>query len=285
MLGTPSAEELNETVRALREWQYDRGAVQLHPGDLGWHWSSGAQATATAVRTWSRNGQILAVGLLDGPELLRLAIAPAVQDDEQLTQQLVADITAPERSVLPQGRVAIESRSRGSFQEVLLTCGWKTDELWTPLRRDLTDPVENPGVRVEAIGPDRAYEYTAVHRSSFDSQSLTDERWRTMAAGFVYADARSLVAYDDTDTAVAVVTVWSAGPGRPGLLEPMGVHRDHQGLGFGRAISVAAAAALQEMGASSATVCTPSSNIGGVATYMSAGFHQLPEVPDLRRNA
>jgi GNAT superfamily N-acetyltransferase len=63
-----------------------------------------------------------------------------------------------------------------------------------------------------------------------------------------YADARCLVAYDDQDNAVAAVTVWSAGPGKPGLLEPMGVHQDHRGHRYGTAISVAAAAALQQLG-------------------------------------
>jgi hypothetical protein len=30
-------------------------------------------------------------------------------------------------------------------------------------------------------------------------------------------------------------------------------------------------------------VCTPSSNVGGVAAYVSAGFEKLPEVTDFRR--
>ncbi len=104
-----------------------------------------------------------------------------------------------------------------------------------------------------------------------------------MAAGPAYADARCLVGYDERDIAVAAVTVWSAGPGRPGLLEPMGVHREHRGRGYGTQITVAAAAALREMGASSATVCTASAKVGAVATYRSAGFRPLPEVRDLGR--
>jgi ribosomal protein S18 acetylase RimI-like enzyme len=79
---------------------------------------------------------------------------------------------------------------------------------------------------------------------------------------------------------VAAATVWSAGAGKPGLLEPLGVHREHRGHGYGRAITLAAAAALQELGSSSAIVCTPSANVGGVATYRSAGFRALPEVRD-----
>jgi hypothetical protein len=37
------------------------------------------------------------------------------------------------------------------------------------------------------------------------------------------------------------------------------------------------------MGASRAIVATPSSNTGGVATYVAAGFEAAAEVPDFRR--
>jgi len=124
----------------------------------------------------------------------------------------------------------------------------------------------------------------AVQRASFDNSTFTDERWRAMAAGLPYADARCLVAYDDVGDAVAAVTVWSAGPGRPGLLEPLGVHREHRGHGYGKAITIAAAAALQELGSSSAIVCTQSSNVAAVATYESAGFQQLPQRRDRYRD-
>lgn len=104
-----------------------------------------------------------------------------------------------------------------------------------------------------------------------------------MAAGTPYADARCLVGYNDHNHAVAATTVWSAGPGRPGLLEPLGVHNDHQGHGYGKAIAIAAAAALRDMGSSSATVCAEGSNTGAVATYRAAGYQPQPEVRDLRR--
>ena len=74
--------------------------------------------------------------------------------------------------------------------------------------------------------------------------------------------------------------MWSAGPGRQGLLEPLGVHHDHRGHGYGTAITLAAAAALREMGASAALVATPSANLAGVATYAAAGFRRMPDVTD-----
>lgn len=106
-----------------------------------------------------------------------------------------------------------------------------------------------------------------------------------MAAGLPYADARCLLAYDDPGVAVAGLTAWSAGPGKPGLIEPLGVHAAHRGRGYATAICVAAAAELKELGSSSALVCTPSALSSAVATYKSAGFQQLPERLDRTRYA
>jgi ribosomal protein S18 acetylase RimI-like enzyme len=285
VVGIPGTGDLGQAVGVLREWQDDGAPMQLHPGDVGWFWRFGAGATAAAVRTWSRAGRILAVGLLDGPELLRLTMAPDVRQDEGLARQLVADLTEPERGVLKEGEAYVEAPVGSPVQELLCQQGWSLDAPWTPLRRDLTEPVEEPGVRIEVIGPEQAYVRAAAQRASFDRSTFTEGHWHAMAAGVPYADARCLVAYDGRGDAVATVTVWSAGPGKPGLLEPMGVHRDHRGQGHGKAITVAAAAALRELGSSSALVCTPSSSVAAVATYRAAGFEPLPEVRGRRRDA
>ena len=86
VMAGPEVGGLGEVVDVLREWQYDGGPVQLHPGDVGWYWRFGVEQTAAAVRTWSRDGEILAVGMLDEPDLLRLAIAPEAQRDEDVAQ-------------------------------------------------------------------------------------------------------------------------------------------------------------------------------------------------------
>ena len=284
-LSTPNVGGLSDAVGALREWQHDASPMQLHPGDLGWFWQFGAETTAAAVRIWSRDAQILAVGLLDSHELLRLTIAPDAQRDEELAQQLVAGLAVPERGVLPAGKVAVETPNGALVQDLLREVGWNADEPWTPLRRDLTEPVKQRGLRIELIAPEQAAAYTAVHRSAFGSPRFTDELWHTMTTGLPYREARCLLGYDGQGNAVAEVTVWSAGVGKPGLLEPMGVHAEHRGRGYGKAICVAAAAALQDLGSSSAIVCTPSSNAAGIATYKSAGFQPLPERRDRSRDA
>lgn len=280
VLDTPHVTELGRVVQVLGSWQDDGASRQLHPGDLGWFWRFGGQTTAAATRTWSRDGQIVAAGLLDGQDVLRLTLAPDAYRDETLAQQLISDMAQPQRGVLAQGRVSLEAPTGALLKELLTEEGWLPDEPWTPLRRGLAEAVAYPDLRIEVIGPERAEQRAAVQRASFVGSTFTVERWHAMAAGVPYADARCLVAYDDSDSAVAAVTVWSAGVGKPGLIEPMGVHRDHRRHGYGRAITVGAAAALQNLGASSAVVCTPSSNVRAVATYASAGFQQLPEVRD-----
>lgn len=284
-LSTPTVGQLGDVVGALRDWQHDAAPIQLHPGDLGWHWQFGAPAVAAAVRTWRQDGRIVAIGFLDGPDVLRMTVAPAAWRDEEVADRVVADVSDPQRGVLPAGRAGVEAPDGTRVQDRLAEAGWGAGESWTPLRRDLSAPVEPSGLRIEVIEAGHESAFTAVHRSAWERPRFTDELWRAMAAGLPYSEARCLLGYDEQGVAVAGVTVWSAGPGKPGLLEPMGVHIDHRGRGHGRAICVAAAAQLQQLGSSSALVCTESARTGAVASYRSAGFQQLAKRLDRTREA
>lgn len=291
-LSTPTASELHRVACTLADWHHDRGPLHLHPGDLGWHSTRGVEATAAALRVWSEGESVLAVGLLDGRDLLRMAVAPHLRDDESLAAHLASDIDEPRRGVLPAGGATIEARGTPRLTQALSALGWRPDAPWTPLRRDLTAPVENSGVRIETVGTDQAESWVSVHWSAFRGTPLTGEDrrrrldgWLTMADGPLYAAARSLAAINADGELVAVAAVWSAGNGRPGLIEPMGVHRNQRGHGYGTAITRAAAANLREMGASSAVVGAENSNAGAIATYLAAGFSTDGVVVDLHRTA
>lgn len=286
-LRTPGVAELDQVLSPLREWQRDGSPLQLHPGDVGWLWRLGADATAAALRTWSRDGEVLAIGMGDGPDLVRLGIAPQADQDQELAGALLADLADPARGVLPAGVAYVETPPGALAHDLLGAAGWGTDEPWALLRRDLMEPVQDPGVRIEAIGPDQARAWVAVHRSAFGATHVSEDallqRWKATADGLPYADGRSLIAYDAADNAVASVIVWSAGPGRHGLIEPLGVHQDHRGQGHGRAITLAAADGLRQMGASAVIVITPGGNSAAVAAYRSAGFELVGERRDRSR--
>ena len=72
VLGTPAVDGVREAMAALREWQDDGAPMQLHAGDVGWNHRCGTAETAAVVRTWSRDGRILAVGMLDSPTVVRM---------------------------------------------------------------------------------------------------------------------------------------------------------------------------------------------------------------------
>ena len=284
---TPRVEQLGEVLDAVRAWQDDAAPLQLHPGDVGWFWRFGATATAAALRTWRRDGRVVAVGLLDGPGLLRLGVAPDLLRDDELARRVAADAADPACGVLGPGPASVESPVGALVDERLADAGWAQDEPWALLRRDLTGPVEDPGVRAHVVGPADAPAWAEVLRSAFDGARAAPERWHALAGGLPFADARCLLLHD-VDAAgepAAVVGVWSAGAGRPGLVEPLGVHADHRGRGLGRAATLAGLAALRALGASSALVATPAANAGGVATYVAAGFEHQPARRDRRREA
>lgn len=279
-LSTPPPDRLGALLTDLASWQQEGQSVQLHPGDLGWHWRFGSAALAASLRVWTVDGTTVAIGFVDTANLVRMAVAPSADADEDLAAALADDLEDPARGVVPARPIIVETRAGTALRARLRVAGWADDAPWTPLVRDLGDPVEQPALRVEVVGQGRVQDRVAVQRAAFERSTFTTDLWQEMSRTPAYAAARCLVGYDDDDNAVAAVTVWSAGPGRPGLLEPMGVHRDHRGHGHGTAICLAAAASLRAAGASSALVATPAVNAAGVATYAAAGFRRLEDVPD-----
>lgn len=288
-LSTPGAHELARLHDVISAWQGDHMPLQLHPGDLGWYGLRGDDATASAMRVWSIDDEVAAIALLDGKQLLRFAIDPGLLDDESLAVRIAADVDQPRTGVLDAGEAVVEARGADALGLQLAAHGWVPDEPWTPLDRDLSDPVDVAagGLRIRVVSPADTEDWVRVHRSAFRGETISDEDLRDFVSGWVgvaasplFGTARILGLHDAHDALVAVAAVWSAGLGRPGLIEPMGVHQDQRGHGYGTVVTRAAAAALRELGASSAIVCTESANTAAVATYVAAGFTARDEVAD-----
>ncbi|MEE2570628.1 GNAT family N-acetyltransferase [Pseudarthrobacter sp. J64] len=288
---TPDVSRLVEVGETLAQWQVDGGPVHLHPGDLGWYSLRGPEETASSMRIWADGATPSAIGLLDGPQLLRLAIDPARRDDTGLAAWIADSVEDPEGGVFAPGRATVEARGAGALTRSLGQKGWHEDEPWIPLSLDLSAPVQPATARIETIGEDRAGDWVSVHWSAFRGTALDDaarqtfiNRWLAMTSGPFAPASRHLVAFDQNGEAAAVTTVWSAGAGRPGLIEPMGVHQDHRGRGYGVEITRAGAAVLREMGSSSVVVAAEGSNNGALATYLAAGFVPAAPVADMSRD-
>ncbi|MDK1359098.1 GNAT family N-acetyltransferase [Arthrobacter sp. zg-Y1219] len=291
VLRTPGVDELGEICSVLGKWQHDGEPLQLHPGDLGWYSLRGPAATAAATRVWSQGDTNLAIALLDGPELLRFAIDPTRRQDAALALRIVVDVNNPMAGILGAGAATIEARGAVALIEQLAQNDWAPHEPWTPLHHDLAASPKASGFVIETVEPGHTAEWVAVHWSAFRGTPIPDGRiqhfvdgWR-LAAESPFLDFGRILSLRCRDgQVVAVAAVWSAGEGRPGLIEPLAVHQEHRGRGYGTVMTKAAVDELRQMGSSSAVVCAETSNAGAVATYLAAGFTAHPEVTDWHRS-
>lgn len=275
----PAAPQVAGLVDELASWQHDGLPLQLHPGDVGWYAMRGLNSTARSLRVWADREAIYALGLLDGPDLIRMAVHPDFLDIQPLAEQIYADLASPANRIFPSASASIEARGATALGKVLQGNGWKPGEAWTPLRRSLDEPVRLPELSFRRVDPAQAGQWMETHLNAFRGQDFSAadleravQRWHTMANTPIYEQGQCLTAYDSEMNPLAIAAVWSAGSGRPGLLEPIAVHRASRGKGYGTSISLAAAAELRSMGASSALVCTPSENTTAISTYLAAGF-------------
>ncbi|MEV7527558.1 GNAT family N-acetyltransferase [Agrococcus sediminis] len=225
----------------------------LHPGDLGWHSSVGPEQMAKDLRVWTLEGVPITMGMLDGSEVLRMAIHPALSHDNDVADRVAHDLNEPDSGLFTGAEAIIEARGTHALSEALKAAGWVDDEPWTPMALDLTGALDTArldrsGLRIEHACPDAPNVWTSIHWSSFKGTPYDDgarsrfvQRWTRLMTGPFADRAHSLIGYGPNGTPVAVTTVWTAGDGRPGLAEPMGVHRDHHGKGYGVAITLAEA--------------------------------------------
>lgn len=286
---TPSAADLPRVVSALASFQTDDdGPAQLHPGDLGWNQKDGAAAVARELRVWQRDGEPVVIGMGDA-SVIRLAVSPAVADDEAVAASIADDLAGG--GGFGDGVASAEVRYGAALRRTLTARGWTDGDAWACFTRDLSRPVPVPALRVgivdgaTATTADEAVVRVVVvaHLAAWERSTFSVDTFRAMAAGPAFGQAKFVVLYAD-HAPVATACVWSAGPGRPGLIEPLGVARKHRGHGYGRAIVDACAWALQGMGVSSMRVATPVTQWPAVPLY-AATMHRLPDVPDLVRPA
>lgn len=278
---TPKPEELAALLATVSAWQEPGGPVQLHPGDIGWFCRFGTSAASNALHVWRRDETVVAVALQDGEDVLRFAVDPRAVSDDELARDVADGL---ERDASLQVIADVEVRFGGELREELTRRGWvNATSTWTPLVLDLGEAPREPAHEWVIVNHENAARRSDLQRAAFNHSTFSLERWHCMAQSPGYANARCLMLLDHHGHEVAAATVWSAGEGRPGLLEPVGVDRDQRGHRYGTDITLAAARVLRSLGSSHATVCTRSENQVAVATYKSADFVAMTPSADMHR--
>lgn len=288
-LRTPPVEDLPRVATALASFQADdNGPAQLHPGDVDWNQRDGAKSVGKAMRVWERDGEPIVIGMGDD-EVIRLAVSPTVASDEAVAAAIAADLTGD--GGLGAGVSSAEVRYGDALRRALQSRGWTEGEAWACFTADLSRPIPEHGLRLEVIDgtteqtPDEAIvrDVVTAHLASWERSTFSTAKFHAMAGGAAFRRARFLVLYAG-DVPVATACAWSAGRGRPGLIEPLGVDRQHRGHGYGRSIVNACAIALRDLGASSMRVATPVTQWPAVPLY-AATMRRLPDVRDFVRPA
>lgn len=260
-------------IQALQGWSAPGCyAAGLHAGDLGWHLRLDDDQVDGSILCVEDGAEIVATGIIDGPDCVFPVIKPDRLYDVQLAETLAEFVCAA------PSEVYAEAAPQSAFRSVLSARGWVIDpDAWLVLYRGLTAA---DGVALdEQVSPlaseSDIADRVAVQRSAFEGSTFTVKRWQQMAAGPGYDVTLDLLRRNGRGEAVAAATGWSAGPGKCGILEPVGTSADHAGVGHGRAVSSAVMAALARAGASGVAVHTPASNVAAVTTYERCGMRRI----------
>ncbi|KHD75686.1 GNAT family N-acetyltransferase [Actinoplanes utahensis] len=245
---TPSA--TGPALRALAAWTpADAPGGGLHPGDVGWH----LRFDDAGVLLWSCDDVPVTVGVLDGT-VLHVTTAPG------------ADLATLAADAVDLGADAVAGVSIPGWEPV-------ADQRWVVLSW-APRPVTSRAVPVTAAD---VADRVLVQRAAFTGSTFTVDRWHTMKQSPAGDLAVDVLVRTPAGEPAAAATGWFAGPGRCGLLEPVGTHDRHRGHGYGRDAVLGACAALTGRGASAVAVVTPADNQAAVALYRSAGFTVVRE--------
>jgi ribosomal protein S18 acetylase RimI-like enzyme len=264
-----------ELIDALVTWAPAGCYVgALHAGDVGWQLRLADGSTESGLLAVVDGDALVGVALLDAPTVLRPLIRPDCVHDLAVATALLEYVDA-----MPRDDAAFSDAASGSaFRSLLSAAGWELDpDPWVALYRPLTpaDGNRDDPLCSELTNAADIADRVAVQRAAFANSTFTVERWHQMAAGPGFDPAFEFLRRNADGTPVAAATGWSAGPGKCGILEPVGTDPAYSGQGHGKAVSLAVIAALAHGGASGVTVWTPASNSAAIRTYEACGLRQV----------
>jgi ribosomal protein S18 acetylase RimI-like enzyme len=142
----------------------------------------------------------------------------------------------------------------------------------------IEEPVPPVGYRLSTMAAYSDFaSRSAAHRSAFEPSRFTDEVYATVRREAPWRADLDCVAVAPDGSVAAFALAWLDERNRVGELEPVGVRRDEQRRGLGRAVCLYALQRLREAGAETALVGSRGDDAYPAprALYESTGFREL----------
>jgi mycothiol synthase len=262
------------------------GCGYLHPGDIPHYLFNGNKFfdPADVLSIWEDDAGV-AAWLLVGPRHKAY--------DAQIRPDLRGN--SLERTVLMHGAerlVALMQRHNidseriyaDAFQcdttrsRLLFELGWELEArssyiLNRALLKEIGEPVLPEGFRIRSVrGVEEAPAVAGVHLAAFEKAEWTPELYRKVMESPGYAAERELVVEAPDGILAAFTVTWYDELNKTGYFEPVGVHKDYQRRGLGKALLFHGMRRMVAAGMKFATVANFSSNIGARELYKSCGF-------------
>lgn len=163
-------------------------------------------------------------------------------------------------------------------KQLLLELGWtaacEAEYVYNrmPLE-NLPKPVQTTGYHIRPVkGVEEAARVAEVHNASFGSNWTSEEYLRMMESPG-YCHELEFIAESDTGAFAGFTLTWHDSINKSGLLEPVGVHRDHRRKGLGKALVLHAIHHMKESGLEYAIVMNEMANKAALNLYRSCGFN------------
>ena len=262
------------------------GCGYLHPGDIPHYLFNGNKFfdPAEVLSIWEDDAGI-AAWLLIGPRHKAF--------DAQIRPDLRGN--SLERTVLMHGAdrlVALMKKHNiesdriyaDAFQcdttrsRLLFELGWELEARSTyilnrvPLE-DIGEPVLPEGYKIRAVkGVEEAATVAGVHSAAFEKAAWTPDLYRKVMESPGYAAERELVIEAPDGTLAGFTVTWYDKLNKTGYFEPVGVHKDFQRRGLGRALLLHGMRQMVAAGMKFATVANFKDNIAARQLYKSCGF-------------
>ena len=275
----------------------------LHVVDLPYRLSSWALDDPGNVGLWvDTEGRLLAWAVMQTP-FWTIDYACASGAEPHLHRQLLtwADQRAQEMLASPYGHpcwfVNVFSDQTDRVRDLEAagyTCqadvgedSWSKVLMHRPAHLPVADSTPPAGFAIRPLaGGDEVEAYVALHRTVFESKSMTPA-WRARTLHRPeYRPDLDLVAMAPDGRLAAFCICWlddsAASPS--GQIEPLGVHEDFRGLGLGRAILTEGLRRLHRHGVDRVFVETDKDRNAAMGLYQAVGFRVIRDVLVYRKD-